>query len=29
MARLTKVRGPWRIVKRTETVLASEGRKPE
>ena len=26
---LAGVRGPWRIVKRTETVLASGGRKPE
>ena len=28
-ANLAEVRGPWRIVKRTETVLASGGRKPE
>ena len=28
-ANLARVRGPWRIVKRTETVLASGGRKPE
>ena len=28
-ANLAGVRGPWRIVERTETVLASGGRKPE
>ena len=26
---LAEIRGPWKIVKRTETVLASGGRKPE
>ena len=28
-ANLAEIRGPWKIVKRTEAVLASGGRKPE